>query len=179
LRARLSVSAALALERKLYCRGGEAFGQALSADFVARAVDGLAEQRALEPAEKQAAKELAESYVDYSRLDSNSLFAHMPLHPRALPAGFIAPCLPTSAPQPPSGEAWLHEIKHDGFRVIARKEGKQVKLYSRPGNDFTDRFPLIVKAPAGRRCRRDGPNRCRYWGCSGHGGTCRPARHRR
>jgi bifunctional non-homologous end joining protein LigD len=41
--------------------------------------------------------------------------------PRALPAGFIAPCLPTNAPQPPSGEAWLHEIKHDGFRVIARK----------------------------------------------------------
>jgi hypothetical protein len=40
-------------------------------------------------------------------------------HSRALPAGFIAPCLPTSAPQPPSGELWLHEIKHEGFRVIA------------------------------------------------------------
>jgi bifunctional non-homologous end joining protein LigD len=75
------------------------------------------------------------------------------LHPRALPAGFIAPCLPTSAPQPPSGEAWLHEIKHDGFRVIARKEGKQVKLYSRPGNDLTDRFPLIVEALVRLRSR--------------------------
>jgi bifunctional non-homologous end joining protein LigD len=61
---------------------------------------------------------------------------------RALPAGFIAPCLPTSAPQPPSGELWLHEIKHDGFRVIAR----QVKLYSRPGNDLSYRFPLIVRS---------------------------------
>jgi ATP-dependent DNA ligase len=40
----------------------------------------------------------------------------------ALPAGFIAPCLPTSAPRPPSGELWLHEIKHDSFRVIARKD---------------------------------------------------------
>jgi hypothetical protein len=29
--------------------------------------------------------------------------------------GFIAPCLPTNAPQPPSGEEWLHEIEHDGF----------------------------------------------------------------
>jgi bifunctional non-homologous end joining protein LigD len=77
----------------------------------------------------------------------------MPLPPRALPAGFIAPCLPTSAPQPPSGEAWLHEIKHDGFRVIARKEGKQVKLYSRPGNDLTDRFPLIVETLARLRSR--------------------------
>jgi bifunctional non-homologous end joining protein LigD len=63
---------------------------------------------------------------------------------RALPAGFIAPCLPTNAPQPPYGSMWLHEIKHDGFRVIARKEGKRIKLYSRPGNDLTYRFPLIV-----------------------------------
>jgi ATP-dependent DNA ligase len=70
----------------------------------------------------------------------------MPLHPRTLPAGFIPPCLPTSAPQPPSGEEWLHEIKHDGFRIIARKDGNRVKLYSRPGNDLTDRFPLIVEA---------------------------------
>ena len=70
----------------------------------------------------------------------------MPLHPRALPAGFIAPCLPTSAPQPPSGDDWLHEIKHDGFRVIGRKNRDRVKLYSRPGNDLTDRFPLIVEA---------------------------------
>jgi bifunctional non-homologous end joining protein LigD len=39
---------------------------------------------------------------------------------------------------------WLHEIKHDGFRLIARKNGAQVRLYSRPGNDLTDRFKLIV-----------------------------------
>jgi len=41
---------------------------------------------------------------------------------------------------------WLHEIKQDGFRVIARKVGERVKLYSRPGNDLTRRFPLIVEA---------------------------------
>jgi ATP-dependent DNA ligase len=62
--------------------------------------------------------------------------------------GFIAPYLPTNAPQPPSGEEWLHEIKHDGFRVIARKDGERVKLYSRPGNDLTYRFPLVVLAAA-------------------------------
>jgi len=49
-------------------------------------------------------------------------------HPRALPAGFIAPCLPSSAPQPPSGEVWPREIKHDGFRVIARKDDKGARL---------------------------------------------------
>ena len=64
---------------------------------------------------------------------------------RILPAGFIAPCLPTKAPTPPSGALWLHEIKHDGFRVVARKSGATVRLYSRPGNDLTYRFPLIVE----------------------------------
>jgi bifunctional non-homologous end joining protein LigD len=53
--------------------------------------------------------------------------------PRTLPAGFIQPCLPTKAQQPPSVGVWLHEVKHDGFRVIARKNGERVKLYSRPG----------------------------------------------
>jgi bifunctional non-homologous end joining protein LigD len=77
----------------------------------------------------------------------------MPLRSHTLPAGFIAPCLPTSASQPPSGEPWLHEIKHDGFRVIARKDGDRVRLYSRPGNDLTKRFPLIVEALARLRAR--------------------------
>ena len=65
---------------------------------------------------------------------------------RVLLAGFVPPCLPTKAQEPPSGPTWLHEIKHDGFRVIARKDGNRVRLYSRPGNDLTDRFRLIVEA---------------------------------
>jgi ATP-dependent DNA ligase len=64
------------------------------------------------------------------------------------------PCLPTKASQPPSGDAWLHEIKHDGFRVIARKDGERVRRYSRLGNDLTYRFPLIVEALAASRLRR-------------------------
>jgi bifunctional non-homologous end joining protein LigD len=75
------------------------------------------------------------------------------LRPRALPVGFIAPCLPTRAPQPPFGAIWLHEIKHDGFRVIAREQGNRVRLYSRPGNDLTHRFPLIVEALGNLRSR--------------------------
>ena len=48
---------------------------------------------------------------------------------------------------------WLHEIKHDGFRVIARKTDGRVRLYSRPGNDLTYRFPLIVEAIGRLRAR--------------------------
>ena len=46
----------------------------------------------------------------------------MPARPRTLPTGFIAPCLPTKANTLPSGGLWLHAIKHDGFRIIARKQ---------------------------------------------------------
>jgi ATP-dependent DNA ligase len=54
---------------------------------------------------------------------------------RTFPAGFIAPYLPTNAHTLPSGGLWLHEIKHDGFRIVARKDGERVRLYSRPGKD--------------------------------------------
>jgi bifunctional non-homologous end joining protein LigD len=65
----------------------------------------------------------------------------------------IALCLPTKTDKLPSGSQWLHEIKHDGFRIIARKEGERVRLYSRPGNDLTYRFPLIVESLARLRWR--------------------------
>jgi ATP-dependent DNA ligase len=72
---------------------------------------------------------------------------------RVCPPGFVLPCLPTKAQQPPSGEAWLHEIKHDGFRIIARKAGDKLRLCSRPGNDLTYRFRPIVEALAKLRSR--------------------------
>jgi bifunctional non-homologous end joining protein LigD len=76
-----------------------------------------------------------------------------------LPTGFIEPCLPIRSPQPPIGSEWLHEIKHDGFRVIARKFENGVRLYSRPGNDLTSRFPLMVETLShlsARSCTIDG-----------------------
>jgi bifunctional non-homologous end joining protein LigD len=80
-----------------------------------------------------------------------------------LPSGFVPPCLPTKAPQPPTGDVWLHEIKHDGFRVLARKDGARVRLYSRSGNDLTSRFSLIVEAVSrlrSRSCIIDGEAVC-------------------
>src|SRR5262245_6044478 len=54
-----------------------------------------------------------------------------------LQSGFIPPCLPMTAPTPPVGPLWLHEVKHDGVRIIARNDGKRVKLYGRAGDDLT------------------------------------------
>jgi bifunctional non-homologous end joining protein LigD len=60
--------------------------------------------------------------------------------------GIIEPCLPSPAKAPPSGPGWLHEIKHDGFRILARRGGAGVRLITRAGNDFSARFPFIAKA---------------------------------
>jgi ATP-dependent DNA ligase len=81
------------------------------------------------------------------------------LRVRTHPAlGFIKPCLP-SAKSPPSGADWIHEIKHDGFRIMARRDANCVRLLSRNGNDLTSRFPLIAMAVAAlpaRTCLIDG-----------------------
>jgi len=60
--------------------------------------------------------------------------------------GIIEPCLPSPAKAPPSGPGWLHEIKHDGFRIMARRDSAGVRLFTRHGNDFKSRFPLAVAA---------------------------------
>jgi len=68
--------------------------------------------------------------------------------PRQYPPGFIEPCLPTLARSVPVGPQWVHEIKHDGFRFICRREGDRVRVFSRRGHDWTDRVPRIAEALA-------------------------------
>ena len=73
----------------------------------------------------------------------------MSLRERTRPGlGIIEPCLPSTAKVPPSGPGWLHEIKHDGFRILARRDRAGVRLFTRNANDFTDRFPFIATAVA-------------------------------
>jgi bifunctional non-homologous end joining protein LigD len=45
---------------------------------------------------------------------------------------------------PPAGPGWLHEIKYDGFRMLARREDEHVRLFTRNANDWTERYPLVV-----------------------------------
>jgi bifunctional non-homologous end joining protein LigD len=54
--------------------------------------------------------------------------------------------LPSPAKTPPGGPNWIHEIKHDGFRIMARRDGTGVRLVSRNGHDFAARFPLAAAA---------------------------------
>ena len=62
--------------------------------------------------------------------------------------GFVEPCLPSPAKKPPTGSNWLHEIKHDGFRIMALRDADGVRLITRNGNDFTRRFPLAAAGVA-------------------------------
>jgi len=68
--------------------------------------------------------------------------------PIGRPPGFIEPCLPTLADKVPSGPQWIHEIKHDGFRFICRVERNRVRVFSRRGNEYTERVPRIVDSLA-------------------------------
>jgi ATP-dependent DNA ligase len=62
------------------------------------------------------------------------------------PSGFNPPCLPSKAERPPSGPDWVHEIKHDGYRLMVRRDGARVRCFTRNGHDWADRFPAIVDA---------------------------------
>jgi bifunctional non-homologous end joining protein LigD len=62
--------------------------------------------------------------------------------------GYIAPCIRRLRPKPPVGPQWIHEIKHDGYRLIARRHSNRVCLFIRRGYDWADRYPLITKAMA-------------------------------
>jgi bifunctional non-homologous end joining protein LigD len=65
--------------------------------------------------------------------------------------GIIEPCIPSRATKPPAGPQWIHEIKHDGYRLIARKRDGRVRLFTRNGFDWSDRYPRISAAVAALR----------------------------
>jgi bifunctional non-homologous end joining protein LigD len=76
----------------------------------------------------------------------------MALH-RTRTDGFIEPCIPSLAAKPPSGPDWVHEIKHDGYRLIVRRDGEAVRLFTRRGHEWTERYPAIAAAAAKLRAK--------------------------
>jgi ATP dependent DNA ligase domain len=65
---------------------------------------------------------------------------------KRLPAGFVIRAQPVLASKPPSGADWVHEIKHDGYRILVRRDGPVVRLYSRNAYDWTVRLAAIATA---------------------------------
>jgi ATP-dependent DNA ligase len=61
-------------------------------------------------------------------------------------AGFIQPCQAVLSSKAPSGPEWVHEIKHDGYRILARREGDLLRLWSRNGRDWSDDLRSIAFA---------------------------------
>jgi ATP-dependent DNA ligase len=72
---------------------------------------------------------------------------------RAASYGFIRPALPCTADHPPVSGNWIHEIKHDGYRLMVRRDGAGVRLLTRNGRDWSARFPLILEAAGLLRVR--------------------------
>jgi ATP-dependent DNA ligase len=72
---------------------------------------------------------------------------------RAAPYAFIPPCLPSRADRPPSGPGWVHEIKHDGFRMMVRRDVAGVRLLTRNGHDWSPRYPQILEAAGALKVR--------------------------
>jgi bifunctional non-homologous end joining protein LigD len=60
--------------------------------------------------------------------------------------GYIAPCLATLAPRPPSGDRFVHEIKFDGYRLQLHISSGKVACFTRRGHDWSARFPTLVAA---------------------------------
>jgi bifunctional non-homologous end joining protein LigD len=69
------------------------------------------------------------------------------------PAGFVEPCIPTLAARPRSGADWVHEIRHDGHRLIVHRD---VRLFTRRGYDWSDRYRAIARKAAKLRVSRSG-----------------------
>jgi ATP-dependent DNA ligase len=67
---------------------------------------------------------------------------------RLSPEGFIEPCQPVLSAVVPVGPDWIHELKHDGWRILARKDADRVHLWSRNGRNWTAGFPGIAAALA-------------------------------
>jgi ATP-dependent DNA ligase len=82
--------------------------------------------------------------------------------------GLVEPCIPTRALKPPVGPQWIHEIKHDGYRLTARKRDSRVRLFTRNGFDWTDRYPRISEAVAGLRTASAAIDGEAVW-CDGEG----------
>jgi bifunctional non-homologous end joining protein LigD len=63
-------------------------------------------------------------------------------------------CIPTKVIHVPASPDWLHEVKYDGYRLRLEREGNRVRLITRGGYNWTDRYPWIVEAARRNRVKQ-------------------------
>jgi bifunctional non-homologous end joining protein LigD len=102
-------------------------------------------RRKQETGEKKPANRIAASAPDRTAILKDA--------PRETMKAFFPPQLAADVSEPPAGDAWLHELKLDGYRIQAHVEqqksgGRKVVLYSRNGLDWTRRMPEVARAAA-------------------------------
>ena len=76
----------------------------------------------------------------------------MPTPSTPINLSFIEPCSPILVAEPPGGERWIHEIKHDGFRTQLIISGREVKAFTRNGYDWSERYRPVIVAGAMLEC---------------------------
>ena len=59
-----------------------------------------------------------------------------------MPKSSFEPCIPTRGTKVPDRPEWLHEIKHDGYRLIIQRDGSRMRLFTRNGHDWSERYPV-------------------------------------
>src|SRR6266404_10006374 len=101
----------------------------------------------LSPVSSQMSTRKAKCVLVFMDKSTRLVLARRYLYPMLLrnirprPNGFIEPCLPSAAPKPPAGDGWIHEIKLDGFHLLARRDAAGVRLLNPPrGIDWTTRY---------------------------------------
>ncbi|GAB6059080.1 DNA ligase D [Desulfonatronum parangueonense] len=91
----------------------------------------------------------AHSRPDPDQPENDSSSSHSSILPKAPKAAMpetIHPQLPTLVDVPPEGDHWFHEIKYDGYRIIAFLKSGSIRLVSRNGKDWTSRLPTLVRS---------------------------------
>jgi ATP-dependent DNA ligase len=69
------------------------------------------------------------------------------------PAQVHRPQVPTLSAEPPEGDGWIHEIKHDGFRTLLRIDGSYLRAFTRGGHDWSDKYGRVIDAGRELKCR--------------------------
>jgi bifunctional non-homologous end joining protein LigD len=126
---------------------GEVRGPAARAARVARTKTSDRSTAAAAPSPSRA--RLAAGRPASTRKDLATAAARIPGARKAPLPKTIAAQLATLVDEPPPGDEWLHEMKFDGYRILARVQDGKARLFSRNGKEWTSHFPTVARAVEG------------------------------